>query len=61
MLRLMDGDNVNEGRVEVYCNGIWGTICNETFGQDEANTVCRQLGYTVANDFDAVDMERYVG
>ena len=36
MLRLMDGDDVNEGRVEVYCKGIWGTICNEGRDSDES-------------------------
>ena len=39
MLLLMDGDNVNEGRVEVYCNGIWGTICNE--GRDSNKSLLR--------------------
>ncbi len=38
------------GRVEVYCNGEWGLVCNTGFNSNDANTVCRQLGYTVAND-----------
>ena len=45
MIRLQGGDYSNEGRVEVYCNGQWGTICSTGFGYTDANTICRQLGY----------------
>ena len=52
MVRLMDGDFTNEGRVEVYCNGEWGTVCNTTFDLNDAGTVCRQLGYADASQVD---------
>ena len=45
MIRLQGGNYSNEGRVEVYCNGQWGTICSTGFGYTDANTICRQLGY----------------
>ena len=45
MIRLQGGDYSNEGRVEVYCNGQWGTICSTGFGSTDANTICKQLGY----------------
>ena len=45
MVRLQGGDYSNEGRVEVYCNGQWGTICSTGFGTTDANTICKQLGY----------------
>ncbi|XP_019859697.1 PREDICTED: neurotrypsin-like, partial [Amphimedon queenslandica] len=45
MVRLQDGDYTNEGRVEVYCNGQWGTICSDGFDSTDANTICKQLGY----------------
>ena len=52
MVRLSKGQFVNEGLVEVYCNGQWGTVCNDGFSRTDANTVCNQLGYTIAVRYD---------
>ena len=43
-LRLVGGDNPLEGRVEICINNAWGTICDSTFNQDDADVICRQLG-----------------
>ena len=51
-IRLQGAQYTNQGLVEVYCNGQWGTICDNGFGQTDANTVCKQLGYTGAADYD---------
>ena len=45
MIRLWGGAYTNEGLLEVYCNGLWGTVCDDGFDNDDAVTVCRQLGY----------------
>ncbi len=44
--RLVEGTYPSTGRLEIYCNGQWGTVCIDGFGDEEAATVCQQLGYS---------------
>ena len=38
----------SEGMLEVFLNNRATFVCNETFGENEATTACRQLGYTTS-------------
>ncbi|XP_038072908.1 LOW QUALITY PROTEIN: uncharacterized protein LOC119741237 [Patiria miniata] len=44
-IRLVDGPSSTEGRVEMFANGEWGTVCNDGWNANAASVVCRQLGY----------------
>ena len=45
----MGGSSGLEGRVEVCMGGVWGTVCDDFWGTDDAAVVCASLGYSRAS------------
>ena len=45
-IRLVGSSNPLEGRVEVCYDGVWGTVCSNSWSADDASVACRQLGYS---------------
>ncbi|XP_025103066.1 deleted in malignant brain tumors 1 protein-like isoform X2 [Pomacea canaliculata] len=39
------GGTAKAGRLEIFYNGTWGTVCRRGFGQKEALVACRMLGF----------------
>jgi len=42
---LFGGGNPREGRIEVYRNGTWGTVCDDGFTDAAAIVICYSLGF----------------
>lgn len=41
----------NVGRLEIFYNGQWGTVCEDLFDTTDADVVCNQLGYNRADRY----------
>ena len=44
-IRLVDGSTSFEGRVEICIDETYGTVCDDFWNANDAEVVCRQIGY----------------
>ena len=40
------GGKKRRGRVEVCVGELWGNVCDDSFGAEDATVVCQQLGFS---------------
>ncbi|RDD45645.1 Deleted in malignant brain tumors 1 protein [Trichoplax sp. H2] len=50
-VRLVNGTSPMSGRVEVFLNNSWATVCINTTSLVDMRVICRQMGYLFANSF----------
>ncbi|CAG2223876.1 unnamed protein product [Mytilus edulis] len=44
-VKLVNGAGLWEGRIEIFKNGHWGSVCDSSFSTKEALVICRMLGF----------------
>ena len=44
VVRLANGTNKYEGRVEVLHDGVWSTVCDNGWSRTNGHIVCKELG-----------------
>lgn len=43
--RIVGGNSPNQGRLEVSRDGVWGTVCDNSWSTYDARVACKELGY----------------
>ncbi|OXB60643.1 hypothetical protein ASZ78_001432 [Callipepla squamata] len=50
LIRLANGSGPHEGRVEVFHDRRWGTVCDDGWDKKDGDVVCRMLGFRGAEE-----------
>ena len=43
--RLVGGQSSDEGTVEFCYSGVWGSVCDDRWDENDAAVICQQLGF----------------
>lgn len=43
-IRLIGGDTMNDGNVQLCYNNAWGSICDANWDNNDSNVACYKLG-----------------
>ena len=49
-MRLVGSSGNWEGRLEIFYNGSWGTVCDSDWVLNDAHVVCRSMGFGDASE-----------
>jgi deleted-in-malignant-brain-tumors protein 1 len=49
-LRILGGANSSAGRLEVFVNNAWGTVCDDWWSRNDAQVACKQLGFSAEGE-----------
>ena len=44
-VRLTGGQSSAEGHVEICVNSVWGSVCDDSWEDNDAAVVCQELGF----------------
>ena len=60
-LRLSGSESDNLGRLDICLNNVWGTICQNGWGDVDSRVACRQLGFAAAGKtFMTLEINLYI-
>ena len=45
-VRLVGGNSIFEGRVEICVGAVWGTVCDRLWTDSDGDVACKQAGFS---------------